>query len=384
MDRGPGCRPVGQCEKNGTLKGLDPWTGLPMKRRDFVQNTAAAGMALALPAFPDFLANAPELRLGVAEASYMMRAYRNMPSQAYPPFQNAIDFMEHCAELGFGGVQVGIGQWDAAFARQVRARKDALGLFLEGSVRLPREEGDLPRFEAEVAAAAGIGVDVIRTVCLSGRRYEDFKTREEFLAFREVSVAALQRAEPVMRKNRVKLAVENHKDWRIAEFREILNGLGSEWVGVTLDTGNNISLLEDPMEVVRELAPYAFSVHLKDMAVAEYEDGFLLSEVNFGEGYLDIEGMIATIREQNPEVRFNLEMITRDPLKIPCLTEGYWATFGEVPARELAGYLHGIRSQKSTRALPVVSNLPSDEQLGLEVENNRTCLRLARARYNFQ
>lgn len=355
-----------------------------MKRRRFIQNTAAGSMAFALPVFPDFLPGAAEMRLGVAEASYMMRAYRNLPSQAYPPFKDAIDFMEHCAGLGFGGVQVGIGAWDADFARRVRARKDALGLFLEGSVRLPREAADLARFEAEVAAAAGIGVDVIRTVCLSGRRYENFQTREAFREFRENSVAALQRAEPVIRKHRVKLAVENHKDWRISEFKEILSGLGSEWVGVTLDTGNNISLLEDPMEVVRELAPYAFSVHLKDMAVAEYEDGFLLSEVNFGEGFLDIEGMITLIKQQNPGVRFNLEMITRDPLRVPCLTPAYWATFDEVPAPDLAAFLRGIRTHKSATALPVVSHLPTDEQLRLEVENNRTCLQLARSKYEFQ
>jgi len=355
-----------------------------MKRRNFIRNTAATSLAFTLPAFPAFLATAPELRLGVAEASYMMRAYRNLPSENYPPFRNALDLMEHCASLGFGGVQVGIGGWDAGLARQVRTRKDALGMFLEGSVRLPRDADDLPRFASEVEAAAAIGVEVIRTVCLSGRRYENFQTREAFHEFREASVAALKRAEPVMRKHRVKLAVENHKDWRVAEMKELLDGLGSEWLGVTLDTGNNISLLEDPMEVVRELAPYAFSVHLKDMAVAEYEDGFLLSEVNFGEGYLDLEGMIAAIRKQNPDIRFNLEMITRDPLEIPCLTEGYWATFGEVPARELAGYLHGIRNQKSKGPLPVVSDLPSDEQLGLEVENNRTCLQTARAQYGFQ
>ncbi len=256
-------------------------------------------------------------------------------------------------------------------------------LEVEGTWNL-REAGDLPRFEAEVEAAAGIGVDVIRTVCLSGRRYENFQTLESFREFREASVAALERAEPVMRKHRVKLAVENHKDWRVAEMKQLLDALGSPWVGVTLDTGNNISLLEDPMEVVRGLAPYAFSVHLKDMAVDEYEEGFLLSEVNFGEGYLDIEGMIQTIREHNPEIRFNLEMITRDPLQVPCLTENYWATFEGVQAPELATFLHGIRSQKSTKTLPAVSHLPTDEQLRLEVENNRTCLQLARARYSFQ
>ena len=43
--------------------------------------------------------------------------------------------------------------------------------------------------------------------------------------------------------------------------------LGSEHVGVCLDTGNNVALLEDPMEVVETLAPLAFTTHIKDMAV---------------------------------------------------------------------------------------------------------------------
>ncbi|MFM1879168.1 MAG: hypothetical protein RLZZ241_2034 [Bacteroidota bacterium] len=354
-----------------------------MNRRSFVQHAAMGGISVALPAFPEYLTSElAELRLGVAEASYMMRAYRNIPSAAFPPFKDAMDMLEHCAELGFGGVQVSIGKWDNDYAKNMRKRNDKLGLFLEGSVRLPKDDADLARFETEIAAAAQIGIDVIRTVCLSGRRYETFKTAEAFLEFRNNSEAALRRAEPIVRKYKVKLAVENHKDWTIAEFKEILNSLGSEWVGITLDTGNNISLLEDPMEVVRELAPYTFSVHLKDMAVAPYEEGFLLSEVNLGMGYLDIAEMVRVIRSARPEVRFNLEMITRDPLQIPCLTKSYWETRPGVSAVALAKYLQNIRNQKPTD-LPVISGLPEDEQLRQEVENNRTCLNLARTQYGF-
>ena len=354
-----------------------------MKRRTFVRNSAAAGMAMTLPAFPDFLPELREMRLGVAEASYMMRAYRNIESQAFPPFKDTLDMLEHCSELGFGGAQLSIRGWDDAYANKVKKRADALGMFFEGSVRLPRSEEELPQFEKEVTAAAGIGVDVIRTVCLSGRRYENFESLESFTAFRADSIAALQRAEPVMRQQRVKLAVENHKDWRADEMKAILDGLGSEWIGVTLDTGNNISLLEDPMEVVRQLAPYTFSVHLKDMGVTEYEDGFLLSEVNLGEGYLDIAEMVKVIREASPEARFNLEMITRDPLKVPCLTTGYWSTFDRIGSPELAAFLHQIRTHKS-KGLPEVSQLSTDEQLRLEMENNRTCLLDAKATYGFQ
>ncbi|MCJ7465834.1 MAG: sugar phosphate isomerase/epimerase [Maribacter sp.] len=354
-----------------------------MKRRNFIRNSAAGSFLLTLPRIPAFSSLPIETRFGIADASYMMRRYRNMASVPYPPFTDALDMIEHSAALGFGGMQVGVGGWDGGFSKKVRKRKEALNVFLEAQITLPKENEDLARFESEVQAAKEAGIDVFRTACLSGRRYENFDTLAAFKEFKTAAIHSMQRAEPIMRKHKVKLAVENHKDWRADEFIEILKNLDSEWVGVTLDTGNNISLLEDPMEVVKVLAPYAFSVHLKDMAVTEYEDGFLMSEVNFGEGYLDIEGMIKTIRKHNPDIRFNLEMITRDPLKIPCLTPKYWATLDQITAPELAAYLHTIKTIKSKEALPMVSTRTTDEQLALEDENNHTCLNYAEKHYGF-
>ena len=49
----------------------------------------------------------------------------------------------------------------------------------------------------------------------------------------------------------MKLAIENHKGWRAAEQAAWMKSLGSEWVGVCLDFGNNLSLCEDPMETAR-------------------------------------------------------------------------------------------------------------------------------------
>ena len=49
--------------------------------------------------------------------------------------------------------------------------------------------------------------------------------------------------------------------------------------GGCVDTGNNISLLDDPMELIEGLAPYAISTHIKDMGVEPWKDGFLLSEL---------------------------------------------------------------------------------------------------------
>jgi sugar phosphate isomerase/epimerase len=355
-----------------------------MNRRKFVKRSMVGSFAMAMPVLPSFNYLASEMRFGVAQASYVMRSYRNIASELYPPFKNSLDMIAHCSSLGFGGVQTGINGWDKPFAKKVRKRAEILNIFLEGQVGLPKTEKDVLRFENEISAAKEAGVEIVRTACLSGRRYETFDSMEAYQKFKMESIASLQLAEPIVRKHKIKLAVENHKDWRIDEMLKILGGIDSEWIGVTLDTGNNISLLEDPMEVVQKLAPYSFSVHLKDMAVEEYEDGFLLSEVNLGSGYLDIEGMIKIIRKHNPDIRFNLEMITRDPLEIPCLTEKYWATFDQISAKELGRYLHHIRAQKSKDPLPRISNKTEDEQLALEVENNRTSLNFAKQHYGFR
>nr|WP_290938706.1 hypothetical protein [Haliscomenobacter sp.] len=85
--------------------------------------------------------------------------------------------------------------------------------------------------------------------------------------------------------------------------------------------------MEDPMEVITTLAPYAFSTHVKDMGLGEYEQGFLLSEVPLGSGVVDLSAAVALCKKMNPGITFNLEMITRDPLEIPCFSEGYWPTF---------------------------------------------------------
>ena len=65
------------------------------------------------------------------------------------------------------------------------------------------------------------------------------------------------------------------------------------------------------------------------MAVAPYEEGFLLSEMALGEGMLDIPGMVKGLQQRDPNMIFALEMITREPLKIPVFTKKYWATFDD-------------------------------------------------------
>jgi 3-oxoisoapionate decarboxylase len=288
-----------------------------------------------------------------------------------------LTFLEHAHGIGAAGVQVAIKPEEQPRAGRIRARAEELGMWFEGNVVLPKSDGDVGAFEAHLAAIKEAGGTIARTACLSGRRYETFPTLAEFRTFKKNALEWIARAEPIARKHKIKIAVENHKDWLAPEHVEILRGFNSEWIGALIDTGNNVSLLERPYEVLDALAPFAMSSHLKDMAAHEYEDGFLLSEAPLGGGFLDIPEVVARLRKANAAIRLNLEMITRDPLKIPCLTKAYYATFEERPASVLAGTLATVKA-KACNDLPRTTGLSAAERVRYEDENVRKSLAWAK------
>ncbi|MBI3874772.1 MAG: sugar phosphate isomerase/epimerase [Verrucomicrobia bacterium] len=344
-----------------------------MNRREFL---ASITTALTVPGFAQQAK--PRKRLGVDINSYTIRFGGKKESAKFPAWKSALDVLDHCRELGAGGLQITARGWQSDFAGKVREKREALGLYIEGQISLPKTDADVARFESELRAAKEAGAEVCRTTCLGGRRYEVFDTAKAWDEFSEQSWRSLTLAEPVARRVGVKLAVENHKDWRAAEILDLLKRLDSERVGACLDFGNNIALLEDPMEVIATLAPVAFSTHVKDMAVKEYEQGFTLSEVPLGEGILDLPRAIALCEQANPAIRFNLEMMTRDPLRVPCLGAKYWATFGAMPAHDLAKMLALVKANPPRGPLPRVTGLSDEEKLALEEENVRKSFAYAR------
>ncbi len=257
---------------------------------------------------------------------------------------------------------------------KIRDYIDRFGMYVEGMVELPKSTSDQDRFEKQLRASKEAGASVFRSVCGSGRRYEVMKSRQQFEDFKVDSLKSIAWALPIAERLDVQLAIENHKDWRSEEMAEWLTRISSPNLGVCLDTGNNIALLEDPYKVVETLAPWAITTHLKDMAVAECAQGFLLAEVPFGEGMLDMATMVATIRRARPNARFNLEMITRDPLLVPCLESRFWSAMEDVPAKELAATLSMVKQHGSSEPLKTISSLATDEQLRVEQLHVQQCV----------
>ena len=340
-------------------------------RRDFLRTTSAAALALTSPLPSNFF---KDNRMGIVVHSYGIRWNSKIESQKYPGFKDAVELLEHCHSIGASGIQVGVKDWTKDFAGKVREKREKLGMYVEGSIGVPFKPEDVPAFERDVVSAKEAGALILRTVCTSGRRYEIYHSREDFDKAHKAALTALQLAEPVLKKHKVKLAIENHKDWRATELADMIKQLKSEWIGVTLDFGNSLALMEDPMEVVKTLAPYMFTTHVKDMGLDEYPDGMLLSEVPLGTGILDLQKIVGICKQNYPSTTFNLEMITRDPLQIPFLTDDYWQTFRDIPGNDLARTIRLARTHKTKEGLPRVSQLTPEERLAAEENNILACL----------
>lgn len=333
-----------------------------MNRRGFLRNAAAGSLILPLMA-EEQAATGPRSKLGIATTSYM---------GVWRP-QDTMEFLEHCNKLGVAGIQAPI-HGDPV---QLRRRAEELGMYIEAWTPLPKD-GDTSALEQSLKTAQAAGAIALRTACLGTRRYETFKSIEQWRDFVKASDASLAAALPILDRYKIPLGVENHKDWTADQMQALMEKHANEYLGVCLDFGNNISLLDDPMYVVEKLAPYTVSTHLKDMAVEPCADGFLLSEVVLGRGILDLERMISLVRQARPKTRFSLEMITRDPLNVPCLEDGYWVTFPDRNGLYLARTLRLVDKDRSREALPRVSKLNHEEQLRLENENVVQCLGYAR------
>ncbi|MAP10171.1 MAG: xylose isomerase [Rhodopirellula sp.] len=335
--------------------------------------TAFVASATVQPGFAD----EPVKRSGLGIVMYDCNLRRKWMKKQDPSVNlfDPLTFVQHCRSLGAGGAQVALGSLSRRDCDNLRQFADEHDLYIETIVKPPRDRDDLFRFDAEMKAARDAGAKAARTVIIPGRRYEYFNSYADFKAAAKLGHAMVERALPVVEKYEVPLAIENHKDERIDDRVALFERINSPMVGACVDTGNSFSLLDDVYGSIEGLAPFACSVHFKDQSLSEYDDGFLLGDIPLGQGSFDLKRIVEIIRAAKPNLQFSLEVITRDALKVPCLTKEYWQSVAEPTGADLARTLQFVR-RNSTKAISVTS-LPLIDQVKLEDINIASSLNYA-------
>ena len=164
-----------------------------MNRRQFITTLPALATARSLLA----AAGASQSRLGICTFSCHQHWKAVGAKHEGVKFTDALSFYRYGREIGAEGVQTPLRGMKAT---EMRALVESDGGYYEGELRLPKIEGEMAAFENEVRQTREAGATVARAVFTSGRRYEAFKTREEFRAFHEQAKRTLVLIDPVLRK----------------------------------------------------------------------------------------------------------------------------------------------------------------------------------------
>lgn len=147
---------------------------------------------------------------------------------------------------------------------------------------------------AGIESAHQIGAKVMRVVGSSLRfRHEPHAPQLDRL--RVMFGEAVKAAEDFG----IRLAVENHIDFTSNEMLELLDSVGSPYLGINFDTGNFLRLLDDPVEGMNKLADRVYATHIKDLKIQRgvpAGEWYFFSSAPVGDGVVDNDKLIAKLR----------------------------------------------------------------------------------------
>ncbi|MFJ5695511.1 sugar phosphate isomerase/epimerase family protein [Arthrobacter sp. NPDC093125] len=174
--------------------------------------------------------------------------------------------------------------------KELRATADSLGMALEVGTKGIRP-GHLRRF---LHIAGILGAPLLRTMFnVPGH----IPTADEAAAiFTEVL--------PEFGAAGVRIAVETYEQVPTARILDVVRRVDSPWLGICSDPANTVAALEMPREVIDAVAPYVLNMHIKDFAFSRKEGwvGFTYSGAPLGEGLLDYDHMVRTIRPKERNI----------------------------------------------------------------------------------
>lgn len=106
---------------------------------------------------------------------------------------------------------------------------------------------------------------------------------------------------PELESRKISLAIENHDRLKAIEFEKIIQGVGSEWVGICLDSVNSMGAGEGFETVSDILLPYTINLHIKDFSIrrVSHKMGLVIEGTPAGKGMLNIEGLVAKLSAVN-------------------------------------------------------------------------------------
>lgn len=125
-------------------------------------------------------------------------------------------------------------------------------------------------------------------------------------------VEILKEFMPEFKKYGVTLAIENHDRFPVKVLANIIQKVGSEYLGICLDTVNSFGASEGTETVVDILGPLTVNLHVKDYVIerAHHNMGFAVSGAPAGRGALNVPWLLGKLKSFNRQPNAILELWT--------------------------------------------------------------------------
>jgi len=297
-------------------------------------------------------------RLGID--SFSIRAFR----------WKALPLIDYAASVGAGALQLSIQDQvesgDAAYlarVKQAAAEKDiyldaAGGCFGLYAAQWNKAHGTPAEYlQKSLKLAQGFGATVLR--CYIGSP-GDRRGRVSMDQHLEAAYDAVRAAKTVSEATGVKIALENHGEITARELRSFIEDVGKSYVGCTLDTGNPMWVLEDPLLTAEVLAPLALTTHLRDSVLFEHPRGAAFQWVALGEGSVPLGPVLQKIFALAPAgCPALMETITgRPPQVLPYHEESFWRSFPRLPAADFARFVALAKQGRPFEGQMIIADAP--------------------------
>ena len=149
----------------------------------------------------------------------------------------------------------------------------------------------------------------------------------------------------------IRVAIETHADLTVDELMSAMVLIDPEVAGVTLDTGNLVMRLDDPVEATRRLAPWVVATHIKDAVLAFSPRGFSWQARPVGSGILPLPDILAIFFAANPSIALSIELHPRT-YDLPIFDRKWLGYFPKLRPESLAAVVR-LAAQRRKAATPM-------------------------------
>jgi len=137
--------------------------------------------------------------------------------------------------------------------------------------------------------------------------YDRFRTdvswADQLLAIKKF----INMLKPLLKDLGCRLNLETHGDETSFELLHLIDDLGEDVLGVTLDTGNLPLSGDVPMDAIKRLAPFIHMTHCKDGILYQTEDGIVQQLRSVGNGIVDWEQALVILGKYSPSLHLSFE-----------------------------------------------------------------------------